>query len=225
MRNRLGTLLLVVLPGSLVLVGAAEAQSVAPAALPRWDVAAHVDLFSSRYDAPARCCDEWSHVFAGGGGLGFYWTPNLKTEIDVTAGDEDDLFVTEQVAVPGVAFPAYRAGRRQLQHTTLAAGQVYQFYRNAWFHPTLGTGVDLQWKRSSAQFDPLRVYRSDARVSEVIEPALTVPSETNFRARPFVITGFKGYFTERAFFRMDFKLVPAGATKQVTWRAGLGVDF
>jgi hypothetical protein len=220
-KTPLGTLLMLLVLGG----AAAQAQTTAAAALPRWDFAAHVDVYSSRHDTQAPCCDHWSHVGAGGAGLGFYWAPNVKTEVDLSTSDEGDHYVTIQVPTPGTSFPPYRVGRRYYRDTTLSATQVYQFFRNEWFHPTLGVGVDAQWARTHGAFDPLTIYRRDRRVSEVIEPARLEPSETNFRAQPFVVTGFKAYFTERAFFRMDLKFVLRDQTRQTSWRSGFGIDF
>ena len=211
--------------GVLAMVLLAEpvlAQTASAPPLPRWDFTAHADLYSSRHDVPEPCCDHWSHVLAGGAGIGFYWTPNVKTEIDTATSVEGEHFVSVQVPVPGASFPPYRVGRRYYRDTTISAAQFYQFFRNQWFHPALGIGIDAQWARSRGEFEPLRIYR--AGTSETLEPARTEAAKTTFRARPFVATSFKAYFSERVFFRTDLKIGP-GRSRQVSWRTGFGVDF
>jgi len=204
----------------------AVAQTAQTPSLPKWDFTAHADLFMARQKNEERCCsDDWYHVFAGGAGLGFYWTPNVKSEVDLSSALEGDVYVAEIVPVPNVAFAPHRVGRRHYRQTTLSATQVYQFYRNAWFHPMVGAGLDVQFERARARFEPLRVFRPDFRNSEIIQPEQIEPPTVRTRLRPFVVTGFKAYASDHAFFRMDLKVAPVDDRSQVSWRFGVGIDF
>src|SRR6185295_13480977 len=92
---------------------------------------------------------------------------------------------------------------------------LYQFGRNAMFHPFAGIGVDIDRER-----DDITRITQTGRLSTQIQV-----TEHELHTRPFVTTGFKAYFSERAFFRTEVKVAFSDRVEQVTWKSGLGVDF
>ena len=47
---------------------------------------------------------------SGGGIVGYYWTPHLKTELDIFTSGEDEIYSIEPIALPGTntLFPLQR---------------------------------------------------------------------------------------------------------------------
>src|SRR6185503_7096588 len=92
--------------------------------------------------------------------------------------------------------------------TKLSIGQVYQFGRNATFHPFVTGGVE--WDR---QLEIIEHYAytgsSPASRSE--------STERRLKTSPFAGVGFKAYFASRAFFRAEARLL-ADRREQLTWK-------
>ena len=53
----------------------------------------------------------------------------------------------------------------------------------------------------------------------------TVSTENALRTRVFAGTGFKAYFSERAFFKGEVRFAGARRVDQMSWTAGVGVDL
>ena len=87
-----------------------SAITLLPAAPSRWDVAAHVTWLGERSTGPSFAWDRWINVASGGGIVGYYWTPHLKTELDIFTSGEDEIYSIEPIALPGTntLFPLQR---------------------------------------------------------------------------------------------------------------------
>ena len=116
------------------------------------------------------------------------------------------------------------SSRLQVQQQSVAIAQQYQFFRNQWFHPHVGAGVDLARETTRQDFDPFFVFDSVTRVSRQIAPAHTDATH-QFVARPFGEAGFKAYLTRRAFFTSDARLMFRSGIDEVLFRVGFGIDF
>jgi hypothetical protein len=153
---------------------------------------------------------------------GWYWTEHLKTEVDVGARTKTRVWV----ATPGSAgdpqtyYPTDKTFSRQ----TLAIGQQYQFFHNAWFHPHLGAGANLTWEQSTLHQAAITVYDPPTRTSRTVLPERT-EARTAFRVAPFVQSGFKAYMTPRTFFRGDLRVAFRGGVDDIITRFGFGFDF
>jgi hypothetical protein len=154
---------------------------------------------------------------------GWYWTEHLKTEIDFGGRTKGKVWVAAPAPVSGAQtyYPIEKTFSRQ----TLAVGQQYQFFHNAWFHPHLGAGVNLTRERSTLHRAPVTVYDPATRTSRVLSPERTEAARTDFRASPFVESGFKAYMTPRSFFRADLRVAFRGGGEDVVTRFGFGFDF
>jgi len=168
--------------------------------------------------------DSWYNrsVF-GGVSLGWYWTDNLKTELEVGVSSraEREVYVYRVEAGRQTSFEStFHFGTRRI-----AVGQQYQFFRNAWFHPYLAAGVDVTWESIEHEDGPVNVYDAAARTVVETRPARIYPRETPQHTRPFAGFGFKSYMTPRSFFRSDLKLVFRDGVDEMLLRLGFGVDF
>jgi hypothetical protein len=68
------------------------------------------------------------------------------------------------------------------------------------------------------------IFTADGRAAEVALRATDGPRTTT-TIRPFVGAGFKGYMTDRVFFRSDTRVVFRRGIDEVWVRMGVGVDF
>ena len=112
-----------------------------------------------------------------------------------------------------------------MQQQSVAVGQQYQFFRNQWFHPHVGAGVDIARETTLETFQPIFIYDSATRTSTQIAPPRTVGPEHRTIVRPFAEAGFKAYMTRRAFFTGDTRIKFKGGMDEVLFRLGFGVDF
>jgi hypothetical protein len=186
------------------------AQSPSPAApLVRADahlVAGWQNLRKPQAGAPY---NDWLNgILYGGGGAGWYWTDNLKTQIDVGAGTRQSQYGVEPVTIDGrQTFQPFRVGIRE---SNVAISQQFQFFRNQWFHPHAGAGLELARETSRVEYQL---------------PERSGPETGRWLARPFADLGFKAYMTRRAFFLGDVRLMFRGGVDEVLFRTGFGVDF
>lgn len=210
---------------------AAPAQTstvqLVPADPDRWDIAVHAGRHGNRR---ADLEPEWDRWYDSGSvalSAGFFVTPHLKVEGDVGRSADATLYVTEPYAVPGLPYPYHRAREHRFQSTSGSGALVYQFFRNQWFHPFAGAGVQFQHERQRADALPAAgEIRGPSGVVVPVLPPLPAVDATRTSARPYVTTGFKVYVSSRAFFRTDLRVaVDRGGAESTTWRAGVGVDF
>ena len=164
---------------------------------------------------PDRDGNDWYNRSAYGGvSFGWYWTDHLKTEIEAGVSSAADLRVYTPAFIDGRPSTIYST--YTFSTSRFGIGQQYQFYRNVWFHPFVGAGLDLTWERAS---------RTDEFYSVVPVRQQPFPTETDLLVRPFATLGFKAYFTPRAFFRTDMRLAFDNGVNEALLRFGLGVDF
>jgi hypothetical protein len=166
--------------------------------------------------------DQWYHrsLFAAAD-FGWYWTDHLKTQIETGAGSEAEIRTYESVIIGNR--PATQFSRYGIATYSVSLGQQYQFGENAGFHPFLGAGVDLAWKRVKQNDDPIISYTSTN--TTILEPAVVYPVRNDLVVRPFASMGFKAYATPRTFFKTDLKFMFRAGIDEVVWRFGVGVDF
>jgi len=203
----------------------ARAVTLQPASAPRLDAAAHVTWLGERRSNESIQWDQWFGAASGGGTVGYYWTPHLKTEFDVSTSTEGDIYSIEPILLPGATAPFFLQREHEFRVTTASAGLVGQLFENAWFHPFVGLGIELVREREHIETAlPIGLPRDPRAPAVITEPL----SETRFRyaARPYVATGFKVYVSERAFIRSDIQTSwSSGGLAALAWRSGVGVDF
>jgi hypothetical protein len=167
--------------------------------------------------------DNWYSSASAGGTVGWYWTDNLKTELEYAASGrvQRDVYTYTQVG-------SLQINRESIYHfgtRRLAIGQQYQFHRNVMFHPYVAGGVDLNWESIEQHDSAERIFDAAARQTLTGEPAETYPKRTEVHVRPFATLGFKAYMSPRSYFRTDLKFVIDSGVEEVLFRFGIGVDF
>jgi hypothetical protein len=191
--------------------------------LPRNDTTVSIAWFGAEYPQLERYNRWRGSLFAGLAG-GHYWTDHMKTEVEAAWLSHVNAESHENLVLSGT--PTYAESRYRIQNIKLSIGQSYQFGRNAWVHPFVGAGVDIDRVHLSedrpAQFRPS--YSAD-RTSRAVHVPARHESETTVRAHPFVKTGLKMYASERGFFTTELKLGLRSGVDQVLWKVGIGVDF
>ena len=167
--------------------------------------------------------NNWLSSLFGAASLGWHWTDNLKSEIDVGVGTETRADRSEQVVIAGRI--QYLPVRGRFSRRTVGVSQQYQFFHNVWFHPHLAAGANVTWERRTAEYGPIYFYDDITRSSRLIPSERDREEERTLTVRPFVAFGFKAYMTDRVFFRNDMRVAFRGGPDETLLRLGLGVDF
>jgi hypothetical protein len=214
------------LTGALLLTPAVQVGAQTPASSPvaRADAYGVVSWLNVQKPGIDRYDDWLNQLGTFGGGFGWYWTDNLKTEIDaeVSSTTERELYSVD--VVDGRQIFSESDLRFSTRH--LSIGQQYQFFRNVWFHPHLTAGVDLAWEMTERrEGGVLNIVDPVARRSETVIQPETTTHRTELIARPYTGLGFKAYMSPRSFFRMDMRFILKDGVDEVLMRFGFGVDF
>lgn len=204
----------------LILAPAASGQSPTTPLTPlvRADLAASAGLFTADRKTIEACCSSssWSAGLFKGAGAGLYWTDHLKTEAEVAFPGQTQSYnyFSERIAANQYR---YTQEKHSYSDRRVSLAQVYQFGRNATFHPFVLGGVDVDRERETVE---RYVSTPAGRIDEIRSDATTT------RARPFAGVGFKAYMSERAFFRGEIRVAGKnGRADQLVWKAGVGIDF
>ena len=212
-----------------VVLAAASGRAAAQAAprLVRGDASATIAWLSANTHPTGAAVPydrgNWASSLFGAASAGWYWTDNVKTEMDFGAGTNAHGYHTGQVTIDGHL--GYVSTATRFSRRTLGISQQYQFLHNAWFHPHVAAGVNLTWERRTDNVAPIFVFDDVMRTSRVVAPAHIDGPRTSFTARPFVAAGFKAYMTPRTFFRNDLRVAFRGGPDETTLRFGFGFDF
>lgn len=170
--------------------------------------------------------ERWAHMALFEASAGYYWTDHLKTEIGALWTTDGETSGSEVITLPAVQVGwVYHTNRFSVRQ--FGIGQLWQFGRNAMFHPWIGAGVDVVHIEHEldrpAQF--LYVSAPPGRPAQSLPVEAAVLRSVTNRALPYAAAGFKAYFNERGFVRSDLKLQLRGGIEQVAWKIGIGVDF
>lgn len=163
--------------------------------------------------------DDWYNRSAyGGAELGWYWTDHLKTEVDLGATSSAELYGVQPIFVGGRQ--TYVSAEHRFSTRRIAAGQQYQFGRNAWAHPHVAVGIDVTAESREQRIDSTVGVDQTSRT-----PVETTNRSTHVEVRPFAEVGTKLYFSPRGFVRTDFRLTFRNGVDEVLVRFGVGVDL
>jgi hypothetical protein len=107
----------------------------------------------------------------------------------------------------------------------MRVGMTYQFFRNQWFHPHVGAGIEVA-RESDRMFVPEWRVPSRQPGTPIVIPGIEGGTTVSWAVRPVVSTGFKWYVNERGFIRSDVSVtIGSKRAAQVVWTAGIGVDL
>jgi opacity protein-like surface antigen len=167
--------------------------------------------------------DDWLNgILYGGAGAGWYWTDHLKTHVDFGAGTQGQQYRYQFTTVNGQSTGT--SSRVRVREQSVAVAQQYQFFRNQWFHPHVGAGLEVAREMTREEYQPVVVFDSATRISREIQPPRS-ERDQRMLARPFAEAGFKAYMTRRAFFTGDARVMVRHGIDEVLFRCGFGVDF
>jgi hypothetical protein len=214
---------LAALLGALLAAPSPAAAQAAPALPSRADVTGTLGWLNVNKTELSQ--DDWYNKgLLGSVTAGWYWTAHLKTEIEASASGAVESHASEEAVLSGTrrfVHAIYRFGTRRI-----AIGQQYQFGENAWFHPYLAAGLDLNWERTRREDEPPFVFDPATGRGLPIGGAIRPPIDrTDLHARPYAAAGFKAYTTQRSFFRGDLRFVAGDRLEEVMLRVGFGLDF
>jgi hypothetical protein len=86
--------------------------------------------------------DQWVHMAMFEASAGYYWTDHLKTEFEALWTTEGETSGSGIIELPGITTGwVYHTNRFTARQ--FGIGQLWQFGRNAMFHPWIGAGVDF----------------------------------------------------------------------------------
>jgi hypothetical protein len=226
-RNSRMTVAAPVIAAILLAPIAARAQSASAepsATAADFDAAVYVAWFrGNRGDVGGDTFRDWYTTHLWSAGIGHYWTEHIKTEAEFGVTGRGNLVSFEDLhGEPFVSRAVYRNHSYRIH--TLSLVQTYQFRHNAWVHPFVGAGLDLDWERRTVDGS---VQVIDSRGDQPIFSGEPLPPETHrrFIARAMAIAGFKVYVARNAFLRTDLRASVTDGLDQVAWRFGLGWDF
>jgi hypothetical protein len=196
--------------------------------MPRWDADVSIGLLSTRDLEGNRYngygMTDWdnrvmaAYVF----GAGHFWTQHIKSDVGVTLTRDQRAFDIETYSTPAVPPGAFAYTNRTSRFTTISGALTYQFFENAFVHPYVAGGVNLEW---------IREHRfRDETTTTVNRVRYAIPAvderDNSLLVRPIVAVGCKSYFNGRTFVRTE-ALVAFGSSgaSLSTVRIGVGVDF
>jgi len=220
MRTAIAAVVCVLVPGLL------HAQSDAPRLL-RNDGTVSIGLIGAQYRQTADIYDHWHGSVFGAVNFGHYWTDNHKSEVE--AGWLSTVKSNSYEAVSIGADRAFVESEYLFKDLRLSLSQSVQFGRNAWIHPFVGGGVDIDYLRTTEDRVPQVTTIFLSGVSSRDTRSVPVPGlherETTVRAVPFAKGGFKFYVSDRAFVVQEFKLGFTSRVDHFLWKTGVGIDF
>jgi hypothetical protein len=200
------------LAGALLVPIGAFAQPAAP--LARADVTLSAGAFTGRH--PGDALDgPWAGTALADLTGGFYWTDHLKTEVAVG-------WTGEATAIGSELQPEFVYFFRRYENRLISLSQAYQFGRNAYVHPFVAGGIEVDRERYTIDRPIQSAYRAPGLI--VTLPA-QIETGRRTRVRPFATAGLKLYTSARMFFRTDLKAAVRHGIDQVAWKAGFGIDF
>ena len=214
---------------TLLIPSAAFSQSTTPApdaAMkdPAFDAAGYIAWFrANRGGIGGQTFRDWFSTARLSLSIGRYWTEHLKTEAELAITGHGNLVSFEELeSEPSVSRSLYRDHTYEVRSLSLL--QAWQFGHNAWVHPFVGGGVDIDWERRTTKGS---VQVIDSRTDPARFTAETLPRErhTEVIARPMAIAGLKAYLARNAFFRTDIRASFREGIDNVVWRLGFGCDF
>jgi outer membrane protein with beta-barrel domain len=219
--SKLPTLLVLVLVMGTAVT--AEAQTAVP--LPKNDVTMAVGWLGSKYPGLEHY-NRWHQSVMAGVGVGHYWNDHLKTEIAGAWASRVRADGYELFAAPGVSdgSTAYFQTVYRFQGAKLSISQLYQFGENAWVHPYVGAGVDVDYLRSTEDRPEQNVSVPGLPRTTLSRPK-TEERDTSVRSLPFVKGGAKMYASDRAYFITEWKVGFGDGLHHALWTTGFGVDF
>jgi hypothetical protein len=196
-----------------------------PADPKKWDATFLVGWLSRNKSDVAPDWNDWYDAASFAVSLGYYWTPHLKAELELSATTPAALQADNVLFLPGDLYPYYRPREHRFQATQAGASLVYQFLENRWFHPFVAGGV-MATRETERAREVVSIPVVRGPLPPVAFPPLDPIDRDAVVVHPFAGAGFKAYLSERAFIRTDVRVgFSTDDAEWMVWRGGVGFDF
>ncbi len=180
----------------LALAPDASAQQPVPvAAIGRWDIAGQLALLNRNKTELGSRWDHWYEAPLIQASAGHYWTPHVKTELEIATSGQGTIGVEED----------FRYREHRLRESTVGATGVYQFLDNQWVHPFVGAGLEVARERHVAESLPSSTQRVPTPALPLTLRPVPAIDRVSYSVRPVVTGGFKFYVSQRAFVRTEVR--------------------
>lgn len=218
----------------LRLAGLAEAQDAAEASSidalsneARWDVSATAGLLSSN-PAPSKhpYANEWYFAGRYAVSIGRYWSPHLKTEIELVNTSEGERYIERVANLPGVPHSYVYTARERHTLRQVSGRTVWQFFENAWVHPYVFAGLVYDADHVATFVPPQWLYQPRTPDASLIQsPPQTLDAMTVHRFGATAGVGAKLYASPRVFVNTAVVVSYARPSTTTSIIGGFGVDF
>jgi hypothetical protein len=205
---------------ALAVVFASPAAAQAPVGP---DFSASVGWLNVNKSSPTDSNDWYNRGVQGAVGLGWYWTPHLKTEVEPSISTRVHFNTAHEQIVNGQR--AYVLSELGFSTRRITLIQHYQFGENAWFHPHVAAGVDFNWETTARNDRSIYFLDPLPRQAGIVPQSIHYANRTDLHVLPLLGAGFKAYVTPRAFFRSDLRVIVDDRVEEAMLRLGFGVDF
>jgi hypothetical protein len=186
----------------------------------RFELAAGVGWFNA--DPERGDADWYNDTLWYGVEGGYFFTEHVKAEFGVSAATEGSSWSTETPVDSAGRPVSYVSSQHAHRVSSFSAGLTYQFGSNAWVHPYLGAGVDIDRDRvrTTSWVQP-HYPRAGYEVPYQLPEEVT----TEMVPRVFAVAGAKLFITQHVFFKADVKVAGQSGVDKVTARVLFGADF
>jgi hypothetical protein len=211
----------------LTLVGTVEAApcQTTPGPVARFDLAASLGSSSTDHGELSDYSN-WTTGLLTAVNAGYYWTDHNKSEVEAGWIGKNTEDVYERLDNADGRF-GYAYSTHTFETFRVTIAQTYQFGRNAWVHPFVGAGLDIDrdTHTTDREAQTVTTYSGSSGRASSLRVAARHDVETTVRSLPFAKAGFKAYTSERVFFATDLKFDVGSGVERVVWKAALGIDF
>ena len=172
--------------------------------------------------------DDWHHAAEWRLSAGRYWTPHLKSEVELGTTGEGERYTQRLITAPGSATRYPYTAQQFVRVRQGSARVTWQFLDNQWVHPYLSAGVSMDEERTRTHvYAP--VFAPDPR-----NPATRVvvgtaehdePQRTIHRAGLVIGGGAKCYVSPSVFIKTGAQVTLSRPARSISFVAGMGIDF
>ena len=208
----------------LLVPALAEAQP-SEAVLPRWDFNVSVAQFNANPDRHEATYDDWYSTGRIATSIGYFWSENLKTEIEYANTGDGSIFLQEFIRLPnGQVYPFSVEETHHLQQASIRL--VWQFFDNRWVHPYLNIGAVVDIDRRS--YDrPGNYYAVDPRVvpPQLVSDRYPSGSVVDYAGGVSYGGGAKFFVSQKAYLNTGMQFTYGDRFKTAAFLAGFGLEF
>jgi hypothetical protein len=208
----------------LLIPALAEAQA-SEASFPHWDFNVSVAQFNANPDRHEAAYDDWYATGRVAASIGYYWSENLRTEIEYANTGEGTIFLQEFIRLPnGQSYPVSLEESHHLQQAAIRV--VWQFFDNRWVHPYVNVGAVVDINRR--QYDLAGAYYPvDPRIvpPQIVRDRYPSGSVVDYGAGVSYGGGVKFFVSQKAYLNTGMQFTYGDRFKTAAFLAGFGFEF